>query len=128
MIDRMDRVRKMILREVSGILQSDIGDPRVKHVTITRVEVTRDLRMARIYYTLPENSDKEEVAKGLKSSGSFIRKELAERVSLKYIPHVSFREDREKERQESIDRLFGKIEEELGIEPEGEEGIEDEQR
>jgi ribosome-binding factor A len=128
MIDRMDRVRKMILREVSEILQSDIGDPRVKHVTVTRVEVTRDLRMAKVYYTLPEDSNKEEVAKGLKSSGSFIRKELAERVSLKYIPHVSFREDREKEREETIDKLFDRIEEELGIEPEGEEGIEDEQR
>jgi ribosome-binding factor A len=117
----------MMLREVSEILQSDIGDPRVKHVTITRVEVARDLRMATIYYTLPEESNKEEVAKGLKSSGGFIRKVLAERVALKYIPHVSFKEDKAEERQETIDRLFDRIEEELGVEPEGGEGIQDEQ-
>ena len=61
MIDRMDRVQKMMMREISVILQNDINDPRVRDVTITRVEVTRDLREAKAFYVLPEEeSNKEE--------------------------------------------------------------------
>ncbi|MFC1549202.1 30S ribosome-binding factor RbfA, partial [Candidatus Omnitrophota bacterium] len=125
--DRMDRVQKMMMREISVILQNDINDPRVRDVTITRVEVTRDLREAKAFYVLPEEeSNKEEVATGLRHSASFVRKELAERITLKYIPRISFREDKKKEREESVDRLFTKIEEELGIETDQAEGMDNE--
>ena len=113
MIDRLDRVKEKIKREVSVILQEDIDDPRVRHVTITRVELTRDLKIAWIYYIPdPEESDPQETARGLRSAGGFIRHELAARIDMKFTPKVSFREDKEEERKESIDKLFEKIEEE----------------
>ncbi|MGB2600876.1 MAG: 30S ribosome-binding factor RbfA [Candidatus Omnitrophota bacterium] len=122
----MDRLQKMVEREISVILQEDIEDPRVSHVTITRVEMTRDLRLAKVFYvTDSEEFTSEEVAKGLKSSGGFVRKELAERITLKYIPRILFREDKETKREESMDRLFSKIEEELGIETDETEGTSD---
>ena len=49
MIDRMERVQKLLKRKISVILQSEINDPRVKHVTILKVEVSRDLREARVF-------------------------------------------------------------------------------
>lgn len=126
MIDRMDRLQKMLAREISVILQEEIEDPRVSHVTITRVEMTRDLRIAKVFYvTDSEDFTAEEVAKGLKSCGGFVRRELAERIRLKYLPRVVFTEDKESEREESMDRLFSRIEEELGIETDETEGTGD---
>ena len=115
MIDRMDRLSKMILREVSVILEEEINDPRVRHVTISKVELARDLRSAKIFYTLPpEETEKEEVAKGLRSASGFIRGELARRVVMKFSPRITFIEDLEEERKESLDEIFGQISREHG--------------
>lgn len=113
MIDRMDRVCEGLKREIMAILQDQINDPRVRHVTIMRVEVARDLKQAKVFYLIAEEEiGKEEVAKGLHRASGFIRGQLAERLSMKFIPSISFREDREKEKEEAVDRLFEKIEEE----------------
>ena len=126
MIDRMDRLQKMLVREISVILQEEVRDPRVSHVTITRVEITRDLRIAKVFYvTNSEEFTAEEIAKGLKSSGGFVRRELAERITLKYLPRLLFREDRQNEREESMDRLFLRIEQELGVKTDETEGTSD---
>ena len=92
MIDRMERIAKLLNREISVILQGDIDDPRVQDVTITRVEITRDLRLARVFYVVPEDVEKEdaeETEKALKKHARFIRGELAGKVSLKYMPRFS---------------------------------------
>ncbi|MFH1878155.1 MAG: 30S ribosome-binding factor RbfA [Candidatus Omnitrophota bacterium] len=119
MIERMKRVSEFIKREVALILEVDINDPRVKHVTITEVKVTKDLKLAKVFYVISGFEDQsEEIARGLKSAGGFIRKELAERMSMKYIPMISFAEDKIYKRNESVDRLFEKIEAEHSPEPE----------
>ncbi len=110
MIDRMARVEAMIKREISSILQEEVNDPRARDVSITKVEVTRDLKLAKVFY-IPSCGDnkKEDVARGLKRSASFIRHELAERISLKFIPRISFREDVAEEKKEKIDSIFDRI-------------------
>ena len=113
MTDRADRIAVLIKREIAVILQGEIGDPRISSITITRAEVTRDLKLARIFYTVfPGEENPREIARGLKSASSFIRTELAERVSLKFIPRISFREDPGGREKESIDRILERIEEE----------------
>ncbi len=115
MVDRMDRVAETIKREVSSILQEDVNDPRVRQVTVTRVEVTRDLRQARVFYvTFVDESVKNDVKEGLKRAGSFVRGELARRISMKFIPRISFREDREHQRNETMSDVFKRVEKELG--------------
>ena len=79
MIDRMERLSALIKREISVILTGEINDPRIHHITIGRVEITRDLRIAKIYYTTTVEEDRKgEMTKGLTSAGSYIRKALAE--------------------------------------------------
>ena len=115
MIDRMDRISEMIKRKVSFVLGTQIDDPRIAHVTVTRVEVTRDLMLAKVFYALSGDEDEKEkkaIAKGLKSAGGFIRGELAKKVSMKFTPRISFREDLREERKESIDDIFDRIEKE----------------
>lgn len=112
MTDRMDRIEEMIKRDISVILDEEINDPRVRHVTITRVELSRDLRSARVFCTIStEESEKPEIMKGLTSAGRFIRASLAKRISLKFTPRISFREDRGEEKS-SVDRIFEEIEKE----------------
>lgn len=116
MADRLGRVDEMLKREISVILAADIDDPRVKSVTVTKVDVSRDLSLAKIYYTVfGDKLEKELVAKGLKRAARFIRGKIAKRISLKSIPELSFREDKEEEREEEIEKLFSVLEKERKI-------------
>jgi len=114
MIDRMDRVAEAIKREVAVILQEEVNDPKIRHVTVTRVEVTRDLRLARVFYIVSaEEKNREAVAEAMKHAGSFVRGELGKRLPMKFTPKVSFREDRDYQRKEAMDNVFRKIETEF---------------
>ncbi|MBU1895106.1 MAG: 30S ribosome-binding factor RbfA [Candidatus Omnitrophota bacterium] len=114
MSGRMNKVSETIKRHVSFILQEEISDPRIGYVTVTRVEVSKDLRLAKVFYvTLDEMADKHEVLKGLKSAADFVRGELAKRMSIKFIPKLSFREDiGEKKEHLAVDEIFEILEKE----------------
>jgi len=126
MIDRMDRVSETIKREISVILQEETNDPRVSNVTVSEVRVSRDLRSARVLCVLyGPRAGRRETMKGLRRSGSFIRGELARRLTMKYTPRLTFVEDTSAERKESIDGIFRKIKEERGETPGDAERIQD---
>ncbi len=115
---RMKRVQEAIKREVSVILQEEINDPRVKGVTVTGVEMTRDLKLAKVFYILPSSSsalsaeEKKDAEKGLKSAAGFIRGEIGRRVPMKFIPQISFREDTLDEKKRTLNDVFEEIEKE----------------
>ncbi len=98
--NRSERVGDLIQVEVAGILlHGDLKDPRIGFVTVTRVMMSKDLKNAKILFSLmpkeggePE-ADKEEIAdslEGLNSAAPFIRRMLSKRLSLKSIPNVRF--------------------------------------
>ena len=104
---RSDRVSGLIQKALSEILKRDIGDPRLKMATITEVEVTRDLKLARIYFTTPGNKQKKEAAiKGFNSARGFIKRVLANEIDLKYMPDIKFIYDNSLEYGEHIDELI----------------------
>jgi len=106
----MNRVEKMIMKEVAWILYKETSDPRISTITITRVEMTRDLKMAKVFCSfLEEEEQKRELLKGLKNASSFIRTQLARRVSIKFVPRISFREDVLDKKTRDIDNIFDKI-------------------
>ena len=121
MIDRMDRVSEAIKREISIILQEKTSDPRIKGLSITKVKVSRDLRTAKVYYIKFSDEDQiHEIEKVLKKAAKYIRGELARRISMKFTPSLTFREDKEEEAEENIERTFE------AVEKENEEGKENE--
>ena len=127
MIDRMDRVSEAMKRELSLILQERISDPRISGLSITKVEVSRDLRNAKVYYLkFSDEAERQEVEKALKKAGSFLRNELARRISMKFTPRLSFLEDKDEEEKENIERTFEVIEEEHKETDLHEEGTENE--
>ena len=91
---RAERVADQIRMEVADILMRRIKDPRVRSVTVTDVELTSDLRLARVYVTTMERDDLErQVFDGLVKASGFIRNELGKRLSLRYLPDLTFVKD-----------------------------------
>ena len=104
---RPERLGDLIKEEVSKILLHEVKDPRIGFVTVTKVTLSQDLRVARIYYSVyGDEKAKEESALGLKSAKGFIRRELGKRVRVKYLPDIVFTFDDSMEYGERISRIL----------------------
>lgn len=91
---RADRVGELILAEMSDILLRSVKDPRLHTVTITAVKVTDDLRTARIYFVEMGKDDlNEEIRIGLDKAKGFVRRELGQRLQLRFVPDIHFVHD-----------------------------------
>ena len=111
---RSDRVADVIRREVSDILFREVKDPRLSFITITSVDLGKDMRNARIYYTsLKEAEELEEIKKSLKKAVGFVQRKLGKRVHLRYLPQLSFVYDSSLKYGSHMDSIFRKINEEL---------------
>lgn len=121
---RSPRLRKIddtVREALADVLEKDVSDPRLALVTITSVEVSPDLRHARVYVTAHGDEERyREVLAGLDSAKRRIRQGLARRVSMKYLPDLTFALDRSID--ESI-RITNAIrgERDAGRVPEGDE-------
>jgi len=105
-------VAEAIRKEVSTILQGELKDPRLGFVTITNVEVTADLRYAKIFFSvLGNDEDYAKTKKALDSGLGFIRKLIAQRIQLRFAPELSFREDRSSEYSVHIQKVLDEIKE-----------------
>ena len=107
---RIGRINDEMQKELSSILR-EVKDPRLKDafISITAVEVTGDLKFAKVYYSAMMG-DKKEIAKGLKSSAGYIRREIAQRLNLRMTPEFSFHEDHSIEHGAHISKLLNGIE------------------
>lgn len=93
-VDRTRRVGEVIRRELATILASDVSDPRLNHVSITGIKITKDLKNATIYVSeLDHDADKESIADVLNRATGFFRHQLGERAALRYTPVLRFRYD-----------------------------------
>ena len=116
--NRIGRTNDDIQRVLSTLLRS-VKDPRVNQgmLSITRVDVTGDLRYAKVYISALGDVDEKELKKGLKSASGWLRRELGSSLSLRYTPELIFEIDHSIERGAEISRRIS----ELGI---GEENAE----
>lgn len=113
MTRRTERVAEAIRRLASEIVHNELRDPRIKgFVTIIKAEVTADLRLAKIYYSvLGDDKKKKLVSDGLKSAKNFMRGHIADELKLRYAIDISFRIDESAERRERIDNILKEIKE-----------------
>lgn len=92
--DRTDRISEEVRREVDRIIREDVRDPRVGGTwSITRADVTRDLRYAKIRVSVLEEEQRRPLVKALKNAAGFIRRELGKSLRLRYTPELLFEED-----------------------------------
>lgn len=107
---RSHRVGEQIHKEISALLIKGLKDPRIGFVTITAVEVTPDMHLARIYFTvIGDEKVRRETEKGLQSSVSFLRRELGRRLALRYVPEILFNYDSSLEYGNRIETLLKEI-------------------
>ena len=92
--NRIGRINEEIQRELAQQLRL-LKDPRVQKtmVSITHVETTPDLRYAKVYVSVLEEAREKEAMKGLKSAGGWLRRELGQRLQLRYTPELVFELD-----------------------------------
>ncbi|MBU1181028.1 MAG: 30S ribosome-binding factor RbfA [Proteobacteria bacterium] len=91
LFSRADRVAGQIQKILSEILIKDIKDPRLDMATITGVKMSRDLKLARIYFTISgSNKSAEDAAIGFKSAAGYLKRTLASQLGLRYMPDLSF--------------------------------------
>ena len=107
---RQRRVAQQIHRELSQVLMREVRDPRLSEVTITEVRVTPDLLLARIYFSVMGETEAERAAlAALERAGGFLRTQLAERLSLRFMPELTFLLDKSAEYGRRIEELLDQI-------------------
>ncbi|MCJ7784059.1 MAG: 30S ribosome-binding factor RbfA [Desulfobacterales bacterium] len=91
---RSEKVADLIQKEISQMLVKSIKDPRIGFVTITRVNVSEDCRLAKVYFSVAGTlEERESSVKGLDSAKGYVRKELGRRIRLRYTPEIIFQFD-----------------------------------
>lgn len=112
---RVEKIQELIKQETSEIIMRELKDPRIGFVTVTEVDVSSDLRNAKLYVSILGNDKQiEETWKGLNSSLGFIRRELAHRIRLKFMPEIKFLMDSSLEYSAHIQELLIKVQKEEG--------------
>lgn len=108
---RQQKIDEEIKRELSSLIPS-LKDPRLDGllISVTGVEVTRDLKYAKVFVSILADADrKKEVIKGLESSGGFLRKMLGERIKVRYTPLLSFVSDNSIEYGTHINKIINDL-------------------
>jgi len=110
--NRPERVAERIKREAADILENTLRDPRLERimVSVTDVEVTRDLSVARVFVSvLARGPGRDRAMEALRSAAGFVRHELAPRLGLREVPEVRFELDTSLEHGARVDDLLRRL-------------------
>jgi ribosome-binding factor A len=127
---RLARVSEVVREVAASTILFNIKDPRVKGVTVTRAEVSADLQHAKVYVSVMGTQAEQKLTMhGLKSAAGFVQTKVAERLTTRYVPHVSFVLDEGVKKSIEISKLIRDEREQLeadaaarAAEPEAAEG------
>lgn len=109
---RPQRVQEAIKREVSLIIQKEIKDPRLGFTTITKVEVSKDLKNATIYYSVLDGEEKKNTWHALKSAEGYIKGLIGDRINMKFVPNIRFELDKSMEHTRKVFEILDQIKKE----------------
>jgi len=109
---RPERVGDQIRAELSDLLAREVHDPGIGFITLTRVRVSPDLQVARVYYTtLGDARARKETARALQRATPFLRHQIGQRLRLRRVPVVEFVFDESVEGQDRIERIIQELHE-----------------
>lgn len=111
-MSRHERVEEAIKKEVSMIIHDELKDPRIGFITVTRVELTKDLRSAKIFYSvLGKEEERRKTRLALDSALGYIRKLVAQRINLRIATELMFKEDHSTEYSVRIEEVLNQLKE-----------------
>ncbi len=107
---RQEQVAEFLRDEVSEIITREMKDPRLGFVSITRVELSPDLRYAKVFISVfGSEEEREATLRALTGAAGFVRYQLKPRMRIRHIPEISFHLDRSMEHAEEVARTLNKI-------------------
>lgn len=110
---RPEKVQEALRREISLIIQKEIKDPRLGFTTITKVEVSKDLKNAYVYYSVLGGEKKmNNTRHALASAEGYIKKLIGDRIKMRFVPDIKFRVDKSIEHTRRVFEILDKIKKE----------------
>lgn len=104
---RPERVAEEIRQELATLLAREVHDPGIGFVTLTRVKVSPDLQVARVFYTqIGDDKAKKETTKALQRATPFLRRAIGSRIRLRRVPELHFQFDESVENQARIEKIL----------------------
>ena len=108
---KIDRLNNLFLEEISKILRTEIKDERISFVTITDVKITSDLYYAKVYVTVLNDKERDNIIKLLNKASNFIERELSHRIEIRRMPNITFVYDESIEYANNIEKIIERINE-----------------
>jgi ribosome-binding factor A len=113
---RQEKLGELIAAELSNLLRTRVKDPRVGFASITRVEVSGDMRHAKVFVSvMGDSKEQKETMKGLTNATGFLRHELASLLTLRFMPELVFKLDHSIEEGSRILELINKVQQEEAL-------------
>ncbi|MBI2067093.1 MAG: 30S ribosome-binding factor RbfA [Deltaproteobacteria bacterium] len=107
---RIERLKEEVRQIVTEILLYEMRDPRFQHIIVTKVHLTKDLSLARIYYEKGATSElKEALQEAFEKAKGFVRRRLASQLKLRIMPQVEFYFDETNQEIQRVEELFSKL-------------------
>jgi len=107
---RPDRVADQLRAELADLLRREVHDPGVGFVTLTRVQVTPDLQLARVFYTaLGDDAAKRNSSRALQRAAGFLRRQIGSRLRLRRVPELTFVYDESIAGQDRIEQILNEL-------------------
>ena len=106
---KIERLNNIFVEQISQILRTEIKDERIHFVTVTAVKITNDLSFAKVYVTILNDEERDEMLKLLNKASNFIERELSKRVDIRKMPDISFVYDESIEYANHIENIIERI-------------------
>ena len=108
---RVDRINELLRQEISLLLARQVKDPRLDGViSITQVKTTNDLRNARVFLSvMGDSTAKQSALEGIQSAATYLRRELRDRLAMRYVPFLSFAVDNTLDEADHMNQIMDHI-------------------
>ncbi len=116
---RPERIAEAIQHELSLLLLQKVRDARISQVTVSKVQVTPDLKRAKVYFLVPKGVSSAKALKGMERARGFFRSSLAKVMNLRYTPDLVFFYDHQNESIERLDEIFAELNREKKADEQG---------
>ena len=113
-VKRATRVAERVREELAGLVSRDVRDPRVRGAIVSRVVMTDDLKLCRIYVRMLEGGSADEAIVGLTRAASMLRREVTKKVGLRYAPEMRFFYDDGMDKVSRIEELLDEVKRDAG--------------
>lgn len=106
---KIERLNNLFVEEISKILRTEIKDERISFVTVTGVSITNDLYYAKVYVTVLNDKERDNIIKLLNKASNFIERELSRRIEIRRMPNITFLYDESIEYANNIENIIERI-------------------